>query len=292
MKILICSDGSAQAENATRFGGLIASHCHAETTILGITESPAEQDKIFDALKREQQLLAGQKVAAEVITKAGRPVVEISRQTRETRYDLVIVAAVRKARQGLFWMSKRTYRIIKAIEPPVLVVIGKRDKLKQMLVCSGGLEGEQDAVELVGQIAKQAAATATLFHVMAEPPAMYSRLLRMEDDPDLLLQSGTELAKNLKSTRESLEEAGASCSIRLAHGLVVPQIMKEVQREDYDLIVTGSYPAKGRLQNYMMGNITREIVNRADRPVLVVRSARKSPGLLRSLLNLTAELTR
>jgi hypothetical protein len=42
MKILICSDGSSQAENAVGFGGLIAAACGAETTILGITEKPAQ----------------------------------------------------------------------------------------------------------------------------------------------------------------------------------------------------------------------------------------------------------
>ena len=38
MKLLICTDGSTQAENAVRFGGLIAEKSGAETTILGITE--------------------------------------------------------------------------------------------------------------------------------------------------------------------------------------------------------------------------------------------------------------
>ncbi len=36
MKMLFCSDGSNQAENAVRFGALIAAACQAETSILGI----------------------------------------------------------------------------------------------------------------------------------------------------------------------------------------------------------------------------------------------------------------
>jgi nucleotide-binding universal stress UspA family protein len=77
MKILICTDGSAQAENAVRFGGLIAEKCEAEATILAITEKPGEEDTVFDSLRRAQQLLKEQGVNAEIITKSGEPIEEI-----------------------------------------------------------------------------------------------------------------------------------------------------------------------------------------------------------------------
>jgi nucleotide-binding universal stress UspA family protein len=293
MKMLICSDGSPQAENAIQFGGRIASLCQAEVTILGIPENPVDEEKIYNALKHGQQFLRQQyRVTSEAVVRAGRPLVEIVQQTQGTPYDLVVIASGRKATHGLFWMSRRTYRIIKAVEPPVLVAVGERVALQRILVCSGGWKSASGAVDLVGEIAKRAGAAVTLFHVMAEPPAMYADLLRMEEDPDFLERSDSELSKDLKREKELLEEAGANCRLRVAHGLVVPAILKEVRQEDYDLIVIGSYPSPAGLQNYMLGNITREIVNRIDRPVLVVRSARKPVGFLRSLLNLTDALAR
>jgi nucleotide-binding universal stress UspA family protein len=283
MKLLICTDGSAQAENAVRFGGLIAEKCEAETTILGITEKPGEEDAVFDSLRRAQQLLKQRGVNAEIITKAGEPIEEIVKRTEETSYDLVVIGAVRKGTRGPFLMSAKAYKIIKAVAPPVLVVIGARDTLKRILVCSGGEKYIDRAVEFSGRLARAAGASITLFHVMAEPPAVYSDLIKMEEDVNLLLHSSSGLGQNLRREKESLEAIGVPTKVRLRHGLVISEVFKEIRRGDYDLVVTGSSPEGGNLRTYIMGNITREIVNRAECPVLVVRGGEQPAGLTRSL---------
>lgn len=283
MKLLICTDGSAQAENAVRFGGLIAEKAGAETTILGITEKPGEEDAAFDSLRRAQQLLKERGVNAEVITKSGEPIEEIVKRTDETSYDLVVIGAVRKGARGPFLMSAKAYKIIKSVAPPVLAVIGNRETIKRILVCSGGEKYIDRAVEFSGAIARAAGASITLFHVMAEPPAVYTDLIRMEEDVNLLLHSSSGLGQNLRREKESLEGMGVSAEVRLRHGLVISEVFKEIRRGDYDLVVTGSSPESGNLRSYIMGNITREIVNRAECPVLVVRGGEIPAGITRSL---------
>jgi len=76
---------------------------------------------------------------------------------------------------------------------------------------------------------------------------------------------------------------GVSAEVRLRHGLVISEVFKEIRRGDYDLVVTGSSPEGGNLRSYIMGNITREIVNRAECPVLVVRGGEEPAGITRSL---------
>lgn len=283
MKLLICTDGSAQAENAVRFAGLIAENSGAETTILGITEKPGDEDAVFDSLRRAQQLLKERGVNAEVIAKAGEPINEIVKRTDETAYDLAVIGAVRKGTRGPFLMSAKAYKIIKAVAPPVLVVIGNRETIKRILVCSGGEKYIDRAVEFSGEIAKAAGASVTLFHVMAEPPAVFTDLIRMEEDVNLLLHSSLGLGQNLRREKESLEAIGVSADVRLRHGLVISEVFKEIRRGDYDLVVTGSSPEGGNLRSYIMGNITREIVNRAECPVLVVRGGEEPAGITRSL---------
>lgn len=291
MKILICTDGSAQAENAVRFGGLIAWNCRAETTILGIAETSGTEDAVFESLKRAQQLLKRGDVSAELITKAGEPTEEILKRTQETTYDLVVIGAVRKGTRGPFLMSAKAYRIIKAVEPSVLVVIGERATLKRILICSGGEKYIDKAVEFSGGLARAMDASITLFHVMAEPPAGYAELMKMEEDVNLLLHSSSVLGRNLSREKEVLERMGISADVRLRHGLVISEIFKEIRRGDYDLVVTGSSPSGGSLRTYIMGNITREIVNRAECPVLVVRGGQEPAGLGRSLKGLLSDLT-
>jgi nucleotide-binding universal stress UspA family protein len=273
MKILFCSDGSSAAENAVRFGALIAAACQAETTILGIVERASEQDGVLQALRRAQDILKELHLNAELITKAGRPVAEIVKRTQETKYDLVVIGAIRKGTTGPRWMSARAYKIIEAIAPPVLVVIGERPALRRILLCTGGTRHADATAQFAGEIARRVNATVALLHVMAEPPAMYANLIRSEEEnADDLLQSNSTLGRCLRHQKELLENAGVPCEILLRHGLVLSELLAELQRADYDLVVSGSSPSRSKLRTYVMGNITREIVNRADLPVLVVRS--------------------
>ena len=291
MKILICSDGSSQAENAVGFGGLIAEACKAETTILGITEKQSEEEAIFGSLRRSQQLLKDHGINAELIIKAGNPVEEILKRTEETSYDLAVIGATRKGTRGPFLMSAKAYKIIKAVAPPVLVVIGRRERLRRILICSGGEKYIDRAVDFAGSMARAANASITLFHVMAEPPAVYSDLIRMEEDVNLLLHSSSELGENLRREKEILEGMGVRAEVRLRHGLVISEVFKEIRRGDYDLVVTGSSPEGGTLRTYIMGNITREIVNRAECPVLVVRGGELPTGIGRSLKEFFSDIT-
>jgi len=271
VKILICTDGSKHAENAIRFGGLIASACHAETTLLGITEDKADKDEIFDSLKRGQRLLDDLKVKAEATSKAGDPIKEIVKHTEEHEYDFVLIGAARKGSRGPFVLSAKAYRIVKEVEPPVIVVTEKRTELKRILVCSGDEKRFDDAVEVTAKLAKALGASVTLFHVLAEPPMLYADLIRMEEDVDLLLKSNSALAKKLKTERAILEAQEVDRTVELSHGHITNEIIQEIRRHDYDLVVAGSSRNTGRLRSYVIGNVTREIVNRADCPVLVVR---------------------
>lgn len=290
MKILICSDGSAQASNAIRFGGLIASACGAETTLLGIAEKAGEEDAVFEALKHGSHALKSVQVNAETIIKAGDPVEEILRRCQETTYDLVVIGAARKGTRGPFLMSAKAYKIIKAVAPPVLVVIGDRTALKRILICSGGERYIDTAVRYTGDIARCAEASITLFHVMAEPPSDYADLIKMEEDVNLLLHSNSGLGKNLRGEKELLDDMGVESQVVLRHGMVISEVFKEIKRGDYDLVVTGSSPAGSNLRTYIMGNITREIVNRAECPVLVVRGAEAPTGLGSSIKGFFSEV--
>jgi nucleotide-binding universal stress UspA family protein len=272
MKMLFCSDGSAAAENAVRFGALIAAGCHAETTILGICELAGTEDALVQSLRRSQELLKQHSLNAELITKAGRPVTEIVKRTRETPYDVVVIGAERRPGRTPALRSVKAYQIIEAVGPPVLVVLGERPALRRILLCSTSGVQAGKAVELTGTIANGAKAEVTLFHVLAAPPAMYAGLLQQEEDVELLLHSDSALGCRLRQQQEALTQLGVACTVRLRHGLVVPELLMELRQAEYDLVVAGSSPARDPLRAYMMGNVTREIVNHAEWPVLVVRT--------------------
>lgn len=269
MRILICSDGTDPANKPVKLGGLLAGPCRAATTLLGIAEKPEDDKPLRKALDCEVGLLRD--YAAELVVRAGEPIRQILNQTSEQQYDLVIIGARHKGRTGLYWYSEKTYEVIKAIPLPVLVALGDCERLQRFLVCSGGKQFIDEAVQLTGKIAAPAGASVTLLHVMAEPPAIFAELVRLEEDVDLLLQSDSELGKNLRRQKEDLARLGVAAEVRVRHGIVLDQVFDEARHGHYDMIVTGSSQARGPFRHYIMGDLTRSIVNRAERPVLVAR---------------------
>ena len=278
MKILICSDGTQSTETAIHLGGSLAGPFKAETTLLGIAETSQDEQPLRDALHKQAQLLHGRGVSPAIVVQSGEPVRQIVDQTSKTNYDLVVIGARWIGATGHYWRSAKTYEVIKAIQPPVLVAIGECKQLKRFLLCTGGKEFIDQALQLTGKLAAVVNASVTLLHVMAEPPALYADLVRLEEDVGQLLESKSELGTNLRRQRRKLEKLGVPTEVRLRHGIVIDQVFAEVQEGNYDLIVTGTSQARGLLRHYIMGDLTRSIVNRANLPVLVARAGPPKVG--------------
>ncbi len=288
MKILICSDGTPAAESAIQLGGLLAIPLKAETTLFGTAEKSQDEASLREALEKQAQPIRSQNVALDIIVHAGEPIREILGRTSKMSYDLVVIGARWTGATGDYWRSQKTYEVIKAIQPPVLVAIGECKQLKNFLVCTGGKEFIERAIHFTGKLAAAVGASVTLLHVMAEPPAIYVDLVRLEEDVDRLLESKSELGTNLRRQKRELERLGVSAAVHLRHGIVIDQVFEEVREGNYDLIVTGTSQARGLLRHYIMGDLTRSILNRANCPVLVARAGK--PAAARTLWKALKEL--
>ncbi len=285
MKMLICSDGMPAAESAIRLGAAFAAPLKADVVVLGVAEKPEDESALQQALEKQVDSLRAQSVSPKIQMCAGDPVRQISNETTKVKYDLVIVGARKTGATGLHWRSETMYELIKAISPPVLVAVGEWAQLKRFLVCTGGKEFIEEAVQLTGKLAGAVGASVTLLHVMAEPPAMYADLVRLEEDVDRLLASKSELGMNLCQQKLDLEKGGVPTEVRIRHGIVIDQVFTEAREQNYDLIVTGSSRARGMLRHYIMGDLTRTILNHANCPVLVARAGAvaKPRGFWRSI---------
>jgi nucleotide-binding universal stress UspA family protein len=274
MRVLICSDGTDPTDKPIRLGGLLAGPCQAETTLLGIAEVAEDEGPLRMALESEAEKLRAFGVSPELVLRTGEPIREILHQTTSTQYDLTIVGAEPKGNSGLYWRAEKSYEVIKAIPSPVLIATGACETLKSFVVCTGGKNFIDAAVQLTGKVAAAVGASVTLLHVMAEPPAIYADLVRMEEDVERLLTSDSELGRNLRGQKESLQKLGIQVEIRIRHGLALDQIFIEANEGNHDLIVTGTSQARGPFRHYIMGDLTRGVLNRAECPVLVARAGK------------------
>jgi nucleotide-binding universal stress UspA family protein len=290
MKILVCSDGSERCGRAFVSAAVIAAATKAETTVLGITENEQGEGGLLETLREEAAVFREKETKLQIVTKFGDMVAEIVRQTRQINYDLVVIGAERRGTQEFFLPSTKAYSIAETIAPPVLVVPRSRPELKRILICSGGGTYIDNAVRFTSKMAKQLSASITLLNVVPEPPAMHATLFRRQDDVEALLNSGSALARNLRNEKEIAERAGVPVIVRIRHGIVIDQILAEVQESDYDLVVVGSWPVRDPWRNYVIGNVTRDIINRTDRPVLVIRSDKEPASLAARLRNAITRL--
>jgi nucleotide-binding universal stress UspA family protein len=290
MRILICSDGTDPADKPTKLGGLIAGPCKAATTLLGIAEKPEHKEALGAALENEAQLLRNLGLAPEVVMREGDPIRQIFNQAAEGNYEIAVIGARRRWGSDLYFYSERTYEVIKSVPAAVLIAIEDCSQMKRILVCTGGKHYIEDAVQLTGQIAKCVGASLTLLHVMAEPPAMYADLVRLEEDVERLLESESELGVNLRGQKKSLEKIEVPVEVRVRHGIATDQIFAEVEEGHHDMIVLGSPLARGPLRHYIMGDLMRSVLNRARCPVLVARAGKATlaPGFWNSIKRIFA----
>jgi nucleotide-binding universal stress UspA family protein len=282
MNILMCSDGTPASDNAARLGGLLAGATKAQVTLLGIAENQSDAQPLRRALDQEADILRRNNAEPRIVIQSGEPIAQILSETSSSKYDIIVIGSRRRNASG------RTYEIIKAVEPSVLVAIGTQERLSRILLCSGGKHFIDDAVRLTGTLAAALHAQVTLFHVMAEPPAIYAHLRELEEDVTTLLASGSELGRNLVAEKKALEKLGVVVNVRVRHGFIIDQLLEEMREGNYDLIVTGSSRARGPLQHYIMGDVTQRILDSAECSVLVVRYRPPGPakGLWQSLARL------
>jgi nucleotide-binding universal stress UspA family protein len=283
MRLLICSDGSERSKRAIRFAAIVASATKAESTIFGITQNPQQEAKLREILRAASIKLESGGGRVEIAMKSGDPVTEIIQLTRDRTYDLVVIGAKRRGGQEFFLPSAKAYSITEAISPPVLVVPCERRQLKRILICSGGGPYIENAVRFAARMAKDLLAEITLLNVVPQPPAMHGTLYRRQQDVEALLRSDSALARNLRIERKIIEDAGVPATVRIRHGMVIDQILTEVTIGDHDLVIAGSWAIPDRWRSYAIGNLTREIVNRIDRPVLVIRSDKEPKSLANRL---------
>jgi nucleotide-binding universal stress UspA family protein len=280
MKILVCTDGSERGQKTMALAAMIALPLQAATTILGISEEEKDEHRLRQTLVRAVEEFQMRGIATEPIVRHGDPVGEIVGRVEELSPDLVIIGADKKKATGPLALSRKAYSIVADIAVPVLLVPAIRLQLKRFLICSGGSSYIDNAVRFAAGLAKGLGATITLLNVAPEVPAMHAGVMERQESAEALLGSSSALGRNLRSEKEILEQAGVSVDVRIRHGIVLEQIFQEIEERDHDLIVVGSFPITRGLRHYMIGNLTRKIVNRSGRPIMVVRSDKKPDSIL------------
>ncbi len=272
MNFLICTDGTPASDPATSFGALLAIALQAEVTVV---EAPAGQPwkrLASQASEAVRQSLADAGLGCSVVVRSESPRRAIVAQTQAAEYDIVVVGLLQRGNRLRRWLrGPSTRRVLEDVTVPVLVVGADRSAVQRILLCSSDLWYPEENIRLVGQIAPATRAEVTLLYVVPKPTMDYPVPNRIDDDWGALLTTDTPQSRYLKAGRQALQDRGVPTMLSLRHGLVIDQIMDEIHTGEYDLVALGSTYAARSLHRYFVTSIMDRVVERAHRPVLVVR---------------------
>lgn len=271
MRILLCINGTEEAQIAAHYGVKLAQILEAEVTVLGVIERADLVMRVDKAVEEVRFLLKEEGVPFQTLTRRGRAQAELARQTREKRYDLAVVGSFGRAWWSKFLRGPTWRRILRAVESSVIIVRLKRPfSLEKALVCSGGLSHADEVTRLGGKILQMAGARATLLHVV-DPLTMkylaHKEWISLEE----FLQLDIPQSRHFLVERDILRGMDIEVEIKLRHGFATKEILQEIEEGGYDLVAMGSTQVAKGLRPYFVGSVTDRVVENTPCPVLVVR---------------------
>ncbi len=140
--------------------------------------------------------------------------------------------------------------------------------MKKILIATDGSETAQAAIDAGVEFAAENHAEVVFVHVTSlleftpetNGPKAPERLPRVETDAVLC------------EALERARERGIAAKAELLIGYAPKQIVRLARDIDADLIIVGSR-GLGRVKSAVLGSTSREVLAKADRPVMVVREA-------------------
>jgi len=270
MRILIATGGAPHSDAALRLGGYIAEGTGALVTLLTVIKKEAMRVQAESILKRAVTLLPA-RVELQTKIRSGQPAEQIVREARETNQDLLILGERVHHSLAKRILAPTLQRVLEQMPCPVLIARGQVRPPKRVLLCESGRDPSL-LNRLIGQLKPllAAAETVTVLHVMSQMaagPGVHDWELRAGAEE--LIEEHTLEGELLEEVLERLAQLHVHLEAKVRHGLVVQEILEEARSGDHDLVVIGSHQGS-RWERFLLDDLAQEIIDHADRPVLVV----------------------
>ena len=271
MRILVCSDGSSESADTVAFASRLRTPEGDTFTLLGVRAGEGADPEVVEALRDQLRVLRETGRSAELLSGAGEPVGEIESVAEKGRFDLVALGGRRRGRR-LTTFGTSTYRIVRALLPPVLVVPVTRDAIRRIVIAVGGVGHIERAIDVAAPIAAGVGAKVTLLHVLAAPPVAYAPLVEHDVEPEAIPLRSDALSRLLMELSGQLSERGVQTDVKFRFGPVAEGILHAARDAEADLLVVGTSPAGGEIRRYLLGDLARDFLGGTPCPILFVRT--------------------
>ena len=136
--------------------------------------------------------------------------------------------------------------------------------MKEILVATDGSESSRHAVGQAIELAQSSGASLTVAYVRHAPlPILGQPFYQRSLSAELRLAD-----EAVGQAAAGAEEVGVEAETEILEGDPADRILELARLRDVDLIVVGSR-GLGPIAGTLLGSVSREVLHRADRPVLV-----------------------
>lgn len=277
-ELLIATNGFRGTWPAIEYGAWLAERMAARVTLLGVTEKLSaaaidERHPLEDIFASAVALFDEKNVEYRLELRNGQAEQVIPQQANQAD-SLTIVSPLGRSRLR-HWLSGRSFRVLmEAIRGPILYVPEARLPLKSLLISAGGLGYEVDAENLALQLAAASRADVTILHVIPPTDLDYPTTRDVRQHAGDLQDTDTVLGRTLKKGLEIARSAGLNAKLTTRQGHVVEEILAEARQGNYDLVCMGSRYSANALRQLYTPNVTAEVAEAVNCPVLTVRHMR------------------
>ena len=156
-------------------------------------------------------------------------------------------------------------------------------EIKKILYTTDMSDTSNHAFSYAASLANRYDALITILHVLKNPMPtsenLVTNVLGESQWLEVLDRNKTEVVETMRSRLERFcEETKAelsSCPFLMEEVIVkignpVQEIIQELDRNDYDMVVMGAH-GHGALSGAVMGSVSRRVIRRCKKPVLIVR---------------------
>lgn len=274
-ELLIATNGFSGTWKAIEYGAWLAELMQFRVTLLGVAEqrSHAAIDDLHpleDTFANAVALFQQRGVEYRLEVRNGHAEKLIPERSNQGDF-LTVVSPLGRSRLR-HWLTGRSFRVLmEEIKGPILYVPEIRLPLNNILISAGGLGYEVDAENLALQVATRSRADVTLLHVIPPTDLDYPTTRDAREHAGDLQDTDSILGRSLRKGLEIAQEAGLNTKLVTRQGHVVEEILSEVKGGNYDLVCMGSRYSAHTLRQLYTPNITAEVAESANSPLLTVR---------------------
>lgn len=269
---IMCVGTQSPEPRAIQFAEQVSRALGFDLVLLHVPEPGEEVESGEGILDQTRELLT--EAPQRSILEEGDFEETIHQEVDREPYQLVILGT--SCRSPEEHLTKRSQRLATHLADSVLVMCDPPEKLRHLLISTGGHPGSIPVEDWGIRLARDSGAEATILHVVTDAPSMYIGLPALEEGLEEILSRDTPLARHLKDAVRKADSAGVGVKLSLRHGIVVEEILRACEKEHYDLIVIGSHEPGRILDHLAMGRIGPQLLSSVKTSVLIIRTEMNS----------------